>query len=336
MFENLFQKYVTAKNVVFFIIFLLFMLFIIKVLDIAIMFFASFVIACSLEPLVQKLSVKMPRSSASAVVLCSSILLILLFFVPIFLIGGHQILNFGNSFPQYIEMLKDYINGSPFFKHVDISGIITTASGMTSQFIGQTLEAGKNIGSAFVYLLVSLLIIYYFMADKDLVKKTFLRLIPVPMRKKTSEIYDTISEKIGRYVIAQVITMSSVGIIMTLGLLILKVDYALLLGFITGLFDIVPIVGPAVALLVALIVVYKSGPIIMLLTAVVFCIAQLVENNFVRPYIFGKFLNIHPLLIYLFLFIAAKYIGIIGVVFAPAIAATFVVLLEEIYIKNLE
>ena len=68
---------------------------------------------------------------------------------------------------------------------------------------------------------------------------------------------------------------------------------------------------------------------------VVFAIAQLVENNFVRPFVFGKFLNLHPLLIYLFLFIMAKYAGIVGVVFAPAVAATVCVLYEELYMKNL-
>ena len=53
-------------------------------------------------------------------------------------------------------------------------------------------------------------------------------------------------------------------------------------------------------------------------------------------YVFSKFLNLHPLIIYLFLFIAAKYMGVLGVIFAPAIAATVVVLIEEVYIKNME
>ena len=65
-------------------------------------------------------------------------------------------------------------------------------------------------------------------------------------------------------------------------------------------------------------------------------VVQLAENNFVRPYVFGKFLDLHPILIYLFILIAAKYMGIIGVVFAPAIAATVVVLVEEVYMKSLE
>ena len=58
MFENLFQKYISAKNIIFFIIAILFIVFITKIKDIAILFFASYVIACSLNPLVDKLTKK--------------------------------------------------------------------------------------------------------------------------------------------------------------------------------------------------------------------------------------------------------------------------------------
>ena len=73
----------------------------------------------------------------------------------------------------------------------------------------------------------------------------------------------------------------------------------------------------------------------IVLVCVVFAIAQWAENNLVRPYVFGKFLDIHPLVIYLFLFITAQYLGVVGVVFAPAIAATVCVLIQELYIKNI-
>ena len=99
--------------------------------------------------------------------------------------------------------------------------------------------------------------------------------------------------------------------------------------------DIIPVIGPAIALVICLLVTFKAGPLTIVLVAVIFGAAQLVENNFVRPYVFGKFLDLHPLIIYFFLFLTAKYLGLIGVVFAPAIAATFVVLVEELYIKNI-
>ena len=341
MFENLFHKYVNSKNILFAVIAILFLVFIMQMQDIGIMFFASFVLACSMEPLVAKLSKKYNRNIASAIVLSIIVAVICIVFVPLIVLAGNEIGNFIESFPQYVDTIKDFINSLPITQRpnisdMDIGGMITSATGITTKIMGETINVGKNIGSGFVYLLASLIIIYYFMADKDNVKTTCLKLFPSQMRKRTSEIYDSISQKIGGYVVAQITTMLSVGVIMTIGLMILRVDYALLLGLITCILDVIPVVGPAIALIICLIATYKSGIGILIGVGIVFAIAQLAENNFVRPYVFGKFLNVHPLIVYLFLFITAKYLGIIGVVFAPAIAATAVVLIEEVYMKNIE
>ena len=73
-----------------------------------------------------------------------------------------------------------------------------------------------------------------------------------------------------------------------------------------------------------------------MLIVVTFSLVQLVENNVVKPYVFGKLLNLHPIIIYIFLFICTKYLGVIGVIFAPAIAAAVCVTIDELYIKNIE
>lgn len=340
MFENVFQKYVTAKNIVFFIIAILFLVFITKIKDIAILFFASFVIACSLNPLVDKLSKRVNRSAASAIVLTAVSLIVCLFFLPIIVMAGHEIKSFVISVPQYIEVLKEFVSKTPFLNNsqlvqFDLGELISSASGFTSNFLNESINASKNFASAVVYLLAALIIIYYFMADKDEVKTAYLSLFPANMKEKADEIIETISKKIGGYVIAQITTMTSVGVFMTIGLMLIGVDYALLLGLMTAIFDIVPVVGPAIALIFCLLTAYKAGWLALVLVLVVFTIAQWAENNLVRPYIFGKFLDLHPLIIYLFLFITAQYLGVIGVIFAPAIAATVCVLIQELYIKNI-
>ncbi|MEE3349389.1 MAG: AI-2E family transporter [Candidatus Gastranaerophilaceae bacterium] len=341
MIESFFQKHLTGRNVIFCIIAVLFLAFMSQVPDVVIMFFASFVIACSLEPCVAKLSKKYKRNTASGIVLFGALILMLLFIVPLIIIAGHEIGNFADSFPQYMNTIKDIVDSSSIIKrprlsNIDVGGMITSASGVTTTVIGETINFGKNIGSGFVYFIASLLIIYYFMADKDIVRNACIKMFPPQMRERTGEIYNTISQKIGGYIIAQIATLASVGVIMTIGLLILRVDYALLLGLMTCILDIIPIVGPTIALLICLVATYKAGIGVLIGVGIVFSVAQLVENQFVRPYVFGKFLDIHPLIIYLFLFITAKYLGIIGVVFAPAIAATVVVLIQEVYMKNIE
>ena len=341
MLENVFNKHVTAKNIIFFIIAILFIRFVGHIEDIAIMFFASFVISCSMEPFVAKLSKKYKRPTAVNIVLFGSILLICLFFIPIILLLGQEIRNLAESFPRLVDALRDFIQNSPYatralIEKLDFAGMLSSASGMTGQLVGETIHLGKNIGSGLVYLIGSIILIYYFMLDKETVHKTFLKLFPANMRNKAEEILNTISNKIGGYVIAQIATIFSVGVLMTIGLLIIRVEYAILLGLITAILDLIPIVGPAIALLICLAVSYKAGLGVLALIVLVFTITQLTENNFVRPFIFSKFLDIHPIIIYLFLFITAKFWGVIGLVFAPAIAATAVVLIEELYMKNIE
>ena len=341
MFSSLFQKYITTKNIIFFIIAILFIVFISKIQDIAIMFFASYVIACSLNPLVDKLNKKFKRNISAAIVLFSALIIICAFFIPLLIMGAHEVKSFAEALPLHGELIKQYLTQNAIasklnLADIDLSDFLSSTSGLTSGIVNSSINLGKNIGSGFIYLIISIIITFYFMADKEIVRKTYLSLFPVVMQERAGSILDNISEKIGGYVVAQITTMASVGIIMAIGLALLKVEYAVLLGLITAILDIIPVIGPAIALVIALIITFKSGPIIVISVITVFAIAQLAENNFVRPYVFGKFLNLHPLIIYLFLLITAKYLGIIGVVFAPAIAATVVVLIEELYIKNIK
>ena len=80
MLDNVFQKYITAKNIIFFVIAILFVVLIFQLSEITIMFFASFVIACSLEPVVERLSQKMKRQAACTLTLLGFLLVILLRF----------------------------------------------------------------------------------------------------------------------------------------------------------------------------------------------------------------------------------------------------------------
>ena len=340
MFENLFAKYISAKNIIFFIIAILFIIFITKIKDIAILFFASYVIACSLNPLVDRLSKKLKRSISAGIVLGGTIGVILAFFVPLFGLLVHEIKTFLIHVPQHFETVKTLAMSTPFINksqlaNIDYTSLLSSASGVTSKFVNQSINLSMNLAQAFVYTIAATIIIYYFMADKEVVKEGCLSLFPENLKEKASNILASISAKIGGYVVAQIATMSSVGIIMTIGLLFSGIEYALLLGLITAVLDIIPIIGPAIALVICLVTAFKFGTVAMVLVTVVFAVAQLAENNLIRPFIFGKILNIHPLIIYLFLFITAQYLGIIGVVFAPAIAATVCVLIEELYIKSI-
>lgn len=340
MFEDMIKKYVNFRYITFNIIVILFLFFIFKCKDIAIMFFASFVIACSLNPIVDKLSKKLPRGIAVDIVTAGVLILILAILIPVGLLAFEQISIFMDKFPGYIDNFDEFIFSIPALKHFhflasDADNLMEQVSLSSSGILTHAIDVGKCIGKAIMYLIVSIIIIFNFVSDKTNIKNYFLKAFPSNMRKKAEEIGKIISDKMGGYVIALLLTSFSVGIIMLVGLLILKIPYALLLAIITAVLDIIPIVGPALALIICLIAVYETGTFAIISVISIFILAQFIENNFVRPYVFGKVMHIHPVVIFLFIFIAAEYIGFMGVVFAPALAALVAVLFEELYLKKI-
>lgn len=344
MFENFFQKYAIPKNIIFLIVLILFIIFLFNIPDIAIIFFASFVIASSLNPLVDILveKRKISRKLAAVIILLLVTLLLLGVLIPVIILSGHEIKSFAISFPEYIDTIDDKLFASfPFLKNifiqpVNVDNLFASLSDYAEDYMDNLVDIGKNIGSALLYMLLSVIFIFFFMVDKVVVKSTCLKLFPSQMRKRTSEIYDIISHKIGGYVSAQILTMMSVGIVLVIGLSIIGVKYSLLLALISTVLDIIPVVGPAIALVICCIMTYDLGTKTLIGVLIIFGLAQLIENQFVRPYVFGKFMDIHPIIVYLFLFITAKFLGFLGVVFAPALAATFCVLVKELYMKSLE
>ena len=126
--------------------------------------------------------------------------------------------------------------------------------------------------------------------------------------------------------------MASVGVMMMIVLMILGVDYALLLGLITGILDIIPILGPTIAVGIILLVAYPLGLVKIILIIAGFLLVQQLSNYIVRPILFGKFMQLHPLMIFLALFLAEQFLGFWGVILSPAIAATICVLVDELYL----
>ena len=333
-----FKNYLTVKNITFFVVAILFVKFLTMISAIAMMFFASYVLACSLNPLVELLTKRMKRPMAASIVITGMILIFSLFFIPVIVIASEQINSFIQVLPGHIANLKAFILnktilGQKIVDMIDIPSFIQPVSDFTTSIVNQSITVTIGIASSLIYILTMCIIMYYFIVDKRIIRRAFLTLFPKQMKRKADRIAETISKKIGGYIVAQGVTMLSVGIVFTICLLLLKVDYAVLLGLIATVLDIIPVIGPAIALIICIVMCYQIAPVTLALMIASFFLAQWVENNFVRPYVFGKFMDVHPLIIFFSIFVTAKFLGIIGVVFAPAIAATACVILDELYIK---
>ncbi len=335
-----FKDLITTKNIIFIVLILVILKVLSSVTVIALLFFASYVIACSLNPIVDKLGKKINRSSAATLVLFGTLTISFAFFVPIIFVAVKQVEGLLSILPEKINLIQDFILNHKFYGYkipdiIDLDSLMKSSNIFASGLVNQSINITMSFAQGILFFLAICMIVFYFMADKDIIKSGIVKLFPYEIKDKASEVYDNISNKVGGYVIAQLLNMLAIGILTALGMFILRVDYALLLGLITGVLDIIPLVGPTIALILCLIMANQMGVIGLVLVFIVFLTAQWISNNLIRPVIFGRFLDLHPLIIIFSLLVAAQFLGVWGVILAPAIASIICVLFDEVYIKTI-
>lgn len=329
-----------VKNILFLILAIFLIWFIGQIQNTAILAFACFVLACSLMPAVDKLEKYMNRSLASTVVIIGTILTFILFLFPIITISIQEIHQFFGKIPHITNEIISFINnktimGKAIIEYIDISALTSSSSQMASDIVNKSIDFTVTVLEIITVVITMGVIVFYMLNEKNLIRDAVILMFPPKLKPRAKEVYTNIENKVGGYVIAQVLSMSTVAIITAIGLMLLKVEYALLLGLIAGILDIIPIAGPTIAVLLGVLCASPQGLLIAVLTVVVYLTAQWISNNFIRPLVFGKFLDLHPLIIIFAFLIAAQFLGVWGVILSPAIAALLLTLFDELYLKTI-
>lgn len=330
------QDYV--KNMLFAAMATLALFFLVQMKGIALLAFGSFVLACSLTPMVDKLSQKMKRSAASIIVLFFTLFIVIIFLMPIVTISIQEIHSFVHKIPQIVDNAINYasnteILGKKIIDFINIDDVASKSSDVAGGIVNKSINFTMALLDIVTVVITMGVIIFYILNDKNLIKNLIILVFPPQFKEKAKEVYEIIEQKVGGYVMAQILSMSSVAIVTSIGLSILRIEYAVLLGFIAGILDIVPIIGPTIALILGIICASQQGIWIVILAVIIYLVAQWISNNFVRPFVFGKFLDLHPIIIIFSFLIAAQFLGVWGVILSPAIAALLITLFEELYLK---
>lgn len=329
---------ISIKDVIFLVMGLILVYFMFQIKEIMLLFFAGFVLAASLNPLIDKLSRYVRREIAAVVVFLVSIAIVLLFFVPLITLSIKEISIFADGLPQKIHDADIFLRNKVIFGHklvefINFDMVLENASKIGSHIFSQSINITMALLDGITVILAVMMVFFYFVYDKSPFSDYFLRLFPPKNKQRAKKIASEITARVGGYVIAQGISMLIVGVFTALGLLILKVKFALLLGLLAGLLDIIPIVGPTIALLMGILAVYHKGWGMVALVIAIYLIAQWISNSLARPLVFAKFMNIHPLVIIFAFLVCAKFLGVWGVILAPAIVSVLATLFDELYIK---
>jgi predicted PurR-regulated permease PerM len=237
--------------------------------------------------------------------------------------------NITTRFPQ-LEGALEGINLQDTLNQVSSQIVerLATFSGQIFPFLGSVL-------SSLLSILIVIFLAVYFIADPQTHTEGLIRLFPKGYRPRAREIMWQLNEALRNYLKAQILLMLLIGVSTGIALLLMGVPLYSALGTITGVFSFVPNFGPLIALIPILAVAIINTPENILLIVIVFYILQFVQSQIITPLLLGSGVNLPPALILLSQIIAGIFFGFLGLLLAVPLAAIVVVLIQEVYVKDL-
>jgi predicted PurR-regulated permease PerM len=170
----------------------------------------------------------------------------------------------------------------------------------------------------------------YLLKDKTTLTATFDRSLPEPWRFDTWAVIKTVERDFGQWVRGQIILGFAVGFATFIGLIFLSqlVDpifgrYAVLLSVIAGVLELVPIIGPIIAAVPAVLLAATVGPAAVLAALLLYLVVQQVENNFFVPKIQGDAVQLHPAAVVFAIIVGGSLAGLLGAILALPVTAAF-------------
>ena len=189
--------------------------------------------------------------------------------------------------------------------------------------------ASSLIGAVFAYFILPVWVAYL-LKDKTSLVATFDRALPETWRFDTWAVIKTVERDFGQWVRGQIILGFAVGIFTFIGLLILSqvVDpifgrYAVLLSVIAGLLELVPIIGPIISAIPAVLLAATAGPAAVVAALALYFLVQQVENNFLVPQVQGNAVQLHPAVVVFAIIVGGSLAGLLGAILALPVTAAF-------------
>ncbi|KKI89981.1 membrane protein [Bacillus sp. SA1-12] len=233
------------------------------------------------------------------------------------------------NFPTYVEEITEFILNmwqSPGFKWLMEQEYVSFEQ-IEANLSGYATSLPENITASFTKILgvvtdITLTIItvpfilFYMLKDGHKLPSTAVKILPTAYRREGIKIFQDLNETLSAYIQGQLIVSLAVGLGCFIGYTIIGLDYALVLGIVVAVANIIPYLGPFIGAAPAVIIALLESPTKALLAALVVLVVQQIDGNFLSPLIIGKRLNTHPLTIILLLIGAGSFGGIIGMILA--------------------
>ena len=211
----------------------------------------------------------------------------------------------------------------------ELARTIPSPAATLSRIVG-ALQGFVGIVAALITILV---LPYYLLLEADSLKRGFLRFFPRHHRQRAALVTREVTLKVSAWLGGQLLLGFIIGTTAFVGLWLIGVPYFYVLAIVAGFGEMVPVVGPILAAVPAILVALTVSPQTALITAVYFIVQQFIENHFLVPRVMSKQVGVSAVTVLVALLIGGKLLGIVGALLAVPTAAIVQVLLHE-YIES--
>jgi len=274
---------------------------------------------------------------------------IVIYFVVLLIYG---VLAFA-LFPAIIEQTRTLIQNIPddiekltsLYQRMlafagDKADLVSISPGDSKGFVMKALNRTVDMTTSILSLILNSVFIVIlsgiFVVKANELWKELFRWIPKQHHGRLESLIEPLQDRLGGYVRGQILVATVVAIFFITGLSILHVKYALTVGAVAGLLNIVPYIGSFVAACFALLVAFNQNPLLAVAVALLFAVEQSIESNFIVPILLGRQVKSHYLAVLLAMIVGATLAGIAGAIVAVPLVSIGIYLGEEFYVKRLD
>ncbi len=239
--------------------------------------------------------------------------------------------------PEYTLKLQEFVrNFYKDFQRVDIPESIkkVTLENINNfeQTILDTLDSMVsnvwNIFSGIFSIILAPVLAFYMLKDSSYIGTKLLNFIPISIREEFTKLWDKIDNVLTNFIRGHLLVAGIVGLLTTLGLSIIGMKFAIILGIIAGLADLIPYFGPILGAVPAVALALLNSKVQAFYVILVMIIVQQLESNLLSPKILGDSVGLHPLAVIFVLLTGGHFFGVLGMIIAVPFAAVIKIIIN--------
>lgn len=295
-----------------------------RVLHIVVDVLLALVLATALGPALTWAQRILPRALAALLIYALALVTIA---VGILVIGPPTIQQ-GETLAVRLPGYLDQLNSFQPLSGIDISGSLR---GLLQSTLSSAVNVAAAVAGGVVDAGLVLVLGFWFMVDGRRVADSATYLFPERQRDQVRFVRDTAGQVFGAYIRGQLVMAAIIGLSAGIGSWLLGVRFPLLIGILAFLFELIPMVGPILASIPAVIISLTQPFPLVLEVIAFFVVMQVIENNVLAPRITGGAVGLHPVVALLAIVVGADIGGIVGALLAVPFAGIASVLIAAIW-----